>query len=208
MMEKSKITIINNNNMKNILFLLMFLIPAISISGQVPDIDSATIIIKEKGVYEQKRVVTVDGVKASKLYSRAMEALSDWTGTEGRSKAGLDYCDKEEGVVTYKGEFYNGYRQIAFGRQVPFYTDFTMKIRCKDGRAQVTVTVSTMHATLPNGQTKTWTMREVIEQNEKASARKKEKAQKKMHGMTTREIVELLLTEMETSLRKDSDDDF
>ena len=65
-----------------------------------------------------------------------------------------------------------------------------------------------MHATLPNGQTKTWTMREVIEQNEKASARKKEKAQKKMHGMTTREIVELLLTEMETSLRKDSDDDF
>lgn len=180
----------------------------LAVKAQVPDVDSAAIIIKEKGVYEQKRIVTVDGVKASTLYRRAMEALSDWTGTEGRSKAGLDYCDKDEGVVNYKGEFYNGYRHMALGRQMPFYTDFTMKIRCKDGRAQVTVIVPTMHATLPNGQTKTWTMREVIEQNEKTSPRKQEKAQKKMHGMTTREIVELLLTEMETALKKEPDDDF
>lgn len=180
----------------------------LAVKAQVPDVDSAAIIIKEKGVYEQKRIVTVDGVKASTLYRRAMEALSDWTGTEGRSKAGLDYCDKDEGVVNYKGEFYNGYRQMALGRQMPFYTDFTMKIRCKDGRAQVTVIVPTMHATLPNGQTKTWTMREVIEQNEKTSPRKQEKAQKKMYGITTREIVELLLTEMETALKKEPDDDF
>ena len=83
-----------------------------------------------------------------------------------------------------------------------------MKIRCKDGRAQVTVTVPTMHAVLSNGQTKTWTMREVIEQNEKASQRQVEKAKKKMHAITTREIVELLLTEMENALKKDADDDF
>ena len=51
-------------------------------------------------------------------------------------------------------------------------------------------------------------MREVIEQNEKASPRKIEKAQKKSHGMTTREIVEILLTEMETALKTDPDDDF
>ena len=194
--------------MKKELLSLMMLMAGITINAQVPDVDSAAIIIKEKGVYEQKRVVKVDGAKSSTLYRRAMEALSDWTGTEGRSKAGLDYYDKDEGVVNYKGEFYNGYRQIAFGGQVPFYTDFTMKIRCKDGRAQVTIIVPTMHATLPNGQTKTWTMREVIEQNEKASPRKVEKAKKKMHGMTTREIVELLLTKMETALKKDPDYDF
>lgn len=194
--------------MKKVLFSLLMLMTGMVVNAQVPDIDSAAIIVKEKGVYEQKRVVTADGAKASTLYRRAMEALSDWTGTEGRSKAGLDYCDKEEGIVTYKGEFYNGYRQLPFGREVPFYTDFTMKIRCKDGRAQVTVIVPTMHATLPNGQTKTWTMREAIEQYEKASPRKVEKAKKKTHGMNTREIVELLLTEMETALKKDSDDDF
>jgi hypothetical protein len=194
--------------MKKELLSLMMLMAGMAINAQVPDVDSAAIIIKEKGVYEQKRVVTVDGAKASSLYRRAMEALSDWTGTEGRSKAGLDYCDKDEGVVNYKGEFYNGYRKLAFGREVPFYTDFTMKIRCKDGRAQVIVIVPTMHATLPNGQTKTWTMREVIDQYDKASPRKVEKAKKKMHGMTTREIVETLLTEMETALKKDPDDDF
>ena len=194
--------------MKKVLLTLLMLMTGLVVNAQVPDIDSAAIIIKEKGVYEQKRVVTVDGAKASSLYRRAMEALSDWTGTEGRSKAGLDYCDKDEGVVNYKGEFYNGYRQLAFGREVPFYTDFTMKIRCKDGRAQVIVIVPTMHATLPNGQTKTWTMREVIDQYDKASPRKVEKAKKKMHGMSTREIVETLLTEMETALKKDPDDDF
>lgn len=193
--------------MKKVLFTLLLLMTGFVVNAQVPDIDSAAIIIKEKGVYEQKRVVIVVGAKASSLYRRAMEALSDWTGTEGRSKAGLDYCDKDEGIVTYKGEFYNGYRQLTFG-QLPFYTDFTMKIRCKDGRAQVTVIVPTMHAILANGQTRTWTMREVIEQNEKASSRKVEKAKKKMHGLSTREIVELLLTEMETALKKDSDDDF
>ena len=194
--------------MKKIVLVLMVLMLSLCTYAQVPDIDSAAIIIKEKGVYEQKRVVHVDGAKASTLYRRAMEALSDWTGTEGRSKAGLDYCDKEEGIVTYKGEFYNGYRKLSFGGQLPFYTDFTMKIRCKDGRAQVTVTVPTMHAVLSNGQTKTWTMREVIEQNEKASQRQVEKAKKKMHAITTREIVELLLTEMENALKKDADDDF
>lgn len=194
--------------MKKIVWVFMTLMSALCTYAQVPDVDSAAIIIKEKGVYEQKRVVHVSEAKASTLYRRAMEALSDWTGTEGRSKAGLDYCDKEEGLVTYKGEFYNGYRKLAFGTQVPFFTDFTMKIRCKNGRAQVIVTVPTMHAKLPNGQMKTWTMREVLEQNEKASQRQVEKAKKKMHGMTTREIVDLLLTEMESALKKDADDDF
>ena len=120
--------------MKQFISLLMIFMSSLSSYAQVPDIDSASIIIKEKGVYEQKRVVKVDGAQASTLYRRAMEALSDWTGTEGRSKAGLDYCDKEEGIVTYKGEFYNGYRKQAFGTQVPFFTDFTMKIHCKNGK--------------------------------------------------------------------------
>lgn len=194
--------------MRKAFLVIMLMSFTICANAQVPDVDSAAIIIKEKGVYEQKRVVRVDGAKASTLYRRAMEALSDWTGTEGCSRAGLDYCDKEEGIVTYKGEFYNGYQQMSLGRQLPFYTDFTMKIRCKDGRAQVTITVPTMHTILPTGQTKVWTMREVIEQNEKASKSKIEKAKKKTHAVTTREIVEILLTEMETALKNDSDDDF
>ena len=186
---------------------MIMLMAGMVINAQVPDIDSAAIIIKEKGVYEQKRVVTVDGAKASSLYRRAMEALSDWTGTEGRSKAGLDYCDKDEGIITYKGEFYNGYRKLLLS-SLPFYTDFVIKVRCKDGRAQVIVTVPTMHAVLNDGSKRTWTVKEILEANEKANPKKLANAKKKTHAMTIREIVELLLTEMETALKKEPDDDF
>ena len=193
--------------MKKVLLSMIMLMAGMVINAQVPDIDSAAIIIKEKGVYEQKRVVTVDGAKASSLYRRAMEALSDWTGTEGRSKAGLDYCDKDEGIITYKGEFYNGYRKLLLS-SLPFYTDFVIKVRCKDGRAQVIVTVPTMHAVLYDGSKRTWTVKEILEANEKANPKKLANAKKKTHAMTIREIVELLLTEMETALKKEPDDDF
>lgn len=193
--------------MKKVLLSMIMLMAGMVINAQVPDIDSAAIIIKEKGVYEQKRVVTVDGAKASSLYRRAMEALSDWTGTEGRSKAGLDYCDKDEGIITYKGEFYNGYRKLLLS-SLPFYTDFVIKVRCKDGRAQVIVTVPTMHAVLNDGSKRTWTVKEILEANEKANPKKLANAKKKTHAMTIREIVELLLTEMETALKKEPDDDF
>ena len=82
--------------MKKLLILILVMMAKLSASAQVPDIDSAANIIKEKGVYEQKRVVYVEGASANKLYGRAMQALSDWTGPEGRSKAGIDYNDKEE----------------------------------------------------------------------------------------------------------------
>lgn len=197
--------------MKKILLTLLLFLPSFYSLAQDVDFDTAAAIVKEKGVYEQKRVVTVDEVSAAKLYSRALEALSDWTGVEGRSRAGLDYCDKEEGIVTYKGEFYNGYMQAGRKIQVPYFTDFIMKIRCKDGRAQVTVTIPTMHADLPNGQTKIWTMKEVIEQNINAAQKEdntKKKKKTEMHGMTTREIVEFLLDEMEAALKDNVDDDF
>ena len=193
--------------MKKVLLSLMMLMMGMAINAQVPDIDSAAIIIKEKGVYEQKRVVTVDGVKASSLYRRAMEALSDWTGTEGRSKAGLDYCDKDEGIVIYKGEFYNGYRKLLLS-SLPFYTDFVIKVRCKDGRAQVVVTVPTMHTVLVTGEKKMWTVREIVDAQEKATEKAKEKAKKKTNAISMREVVNILLENMEGALRQEKDEDF
>lgn len=197
--------------MKKRLFLMIAVATMMQHTGlvaQVVDLDSAAAIVKEKGVYEQKRVVEVDGATASKLYSRAMEALSDWTGSDGRSKAGLDYCDKEEGIVTYKGEYYNGYRKLLLGAQMPFYTDFTMKVRCKDGRAQITVTVPSMHAILPNGTVHTISVKEIVEAREKTDPKKFEKSSKKVEAVTMREIVEILIDAMTDALKKDVDDDF
>ncbi len=193
--------------MKRVLLLIMLAAAVFSVNAQVLSEDSAATIVKEKGVFEQKKVVYVDSVKASTLYRRAMEALSDWTGTDGRSRAGLDYCDKEEGLVTYKGEFYNGYRKLLLGT-LPFYTDFTLKVRCKDGRAQVIVTVPTMHTVLNNGKKRTWTVREIVDAQESTTKKAKEKAKNKTNAISMREVVNLLLESMESALKQDKDDDF
>lgn len=191
--------------MKKVLSIIALLLVGMMASAQdLPDMDSVIAIVKEKGVYEQKHVVTVDGASASKLYSRAMEALSDWTGPEGRSKAGLDYCDKEEGIVTYKGVCYNGSRKVLTAT-TDIYTDFVLKVRCKDGRAQVTVTVPSMYIILPNGDKRTYSIRDVVSQIEES---KKKKGKKKDDQVSMREVVAILLNSMETALQKADDDDF
>ena len=170
-------------------------------------VEEATAVVMEKGVMEQKRVVVVDSISKNTLFRRAMEALSDWTGPEGRSKAGIDYSDKDEGVVTYKGVFYNGYRKLLLST-LPFYTDFTMKVRCKDGKAQITVTVPSMHTVLDDGSKRVWTIREIVEGQLKADPKKVEKAKKKTNAISAREVVYLLIQSMESALKKDLDDDF
>ena len=66
-------------------------------------LNAQIIELTESGVYEKKEVVSADSVKAAVLFGKAMEALSDWTGPDGRSKAGIDYQDKESGTIIYKG---------------------------------------------------------------------------------------------------------
>ena len=122
--------------MKNFISLLMLLF-TLPISAQV-------INLTESGVYEQKEVVIIDSIKAATLFGRAMEALSDWTGPDGRSKAGIDYQDKESGTIIYKGNYYMGFRHVVIRAGWDMYADFTMKVRCKDGRAQIAITIPTM----------------------------------------------------------------
>ena len=87
------------------------------------------------GAYEIQKVVCVDSTSASVLYDRAMMTLTDLTGSDGKAKAGIDYQNQETHTVVYKGKF-----ELP-GVYVDCWADFTMKIRCKDGRAQLTVTV-------------------------------------------------------------------
>jgi hypothetical protein len=123
--------------MKKVLLSLMMLMAGMTINAQV-------ITLTDGGVYEKKEVVKVDSVKASELFVRAMEALSDWTGPDGRSKAGIDYQDKESGTIIYKGNYYMGFRHVILRAGWDMFADFTMKVRCKDGRAQITMTIPSM----------------------------------------------------------------
>ena len=121
--------------MKKVL-LFALLIAAMTLSAQEVQLTN--------GVYEQKEVVTADSVKASTLYTRALEALSDWAGSQQRSKANVDVQDKDEGLVVYKGKLYLGYGKQNFMYGWETFADFTLKVRCKDGRAQITVTVPSL----------------------------------------------------------------
>ena len=182
--------------MKKALFFLLTCLPITAFS-QVLTKEEVESIVEEKGVLEQKRVVQVEGTTKNTLYRRAMEALSDWTGSEGRSKAGIDYSDKEEGIVNYKGEFYQG-----IYRKIRYTTDFTLKVRCKDGRAQITVIASSINAFMPDGRKRSWTMREALE-------RSKNQKEKTADGViTTREVVHMILDAMDSALKKQEDDDF
>ena len=105
--------------------------------------EAPAIEVNENGAYELKEVVEVAGASASTLYLRAMEALSGWTGADGKSSANIDFQDKESGVVIYKGKYYlTFYKLIIDGWKM--YADIVLKVRVKDGRAQVTVTVPSL----------------------------------------------------------------
>lgn len=96
------------------------------------------------GVWEDKRVVEVADASVSTLYLRALEALSDWAGSQGKSKMGIDVQDKEQGIVVYKGEHYLGYGKANFLYGWNTWANFTLKIRCKEGRAQVSVAMPSL----------------------------------------------------------------
>lgn len=131
--------------MKKVLSIAIMLLTTIIVSGQ------------GMGVYEQKKIVEADSVKASTLYVRALEALSDLAGSQQRSKFNVDVQDKEEGLVIYKGLLYLGYgkKNVAYGYDT--FANFTIKVKCRDGRAMITMTTPsvTFHWTANNSQDNT-----------------------------------------------------
>ena len=139
------------------IFLLLVLFTCINANAQ--DIE-----LTESGAYEKKVVVVVDSAKAIVLFERAMIALSDWTGPDGKAKAGIDYQEKETGTVIYKGFFSLGFKNVFLGDGWNRVANFTMKVRCKDGRAQVTLSVPSVTFTYNrNGMQRQYTISELIE---------------------------------------------
>jgi hypothetical protein len=173
------------------------------------EIDIQGIELTSEGAYERKEVVDVDGVNAAVLYDRAMMALSDWTGPDGKAKAGIDYQNQETHTVIYKGTFSLGFKNVFLGDGWNRYANFTVKVRCKDGRAQVTVTVAQMTVIYNRGNLeRSYTIGKVLD------AVKKSKGDKRKRGeMLMADIVETadgMIAAMGVKLKAaaDSDDDF
>lgn len=171
---------------------------------------SESIPLTPGGAYERKEVIIVDSVSAAVLFDRAMIALTEWTGPNGKAKAGIDYQNQETHTVVYKGHFYAGNRKWLL-TTIERMANFTVKVRCKDGRAQVTVTVSTLTGTVAsNGRSKTWTIGEAIEELSKTSGKRRERGEDAMVYITG--TADNIMAAMTIKLRgaeiTDKEDDF
>ena len=158
--------------------MMMLLTAGLSVNAQ-------DIQLTEAGAYEKKEVVVVDSTKAIILFERAMIALSDWTGPDGKAKAGIDYQEKETGTVIYKGRYSLGFKNNFLGDGWNRYAEFSLKVRCKDGRAQVTVTVPTITAIHnKNGMSSTNSVALWLDAVKKAKGAKHERGVKLMNDLT------------------------
>ncbi len=167
--------------------------------------------LTESGAYELKDVVNVDGTSASILYDRAMIALVDWTGPDGKAKAGIDYQSQETHTVIYKGTFYLGAKNLALGSSVDRFADFTLKVRCKDGRAQVTVTVPTVTAVASvNGRRQTYTVEQLQKMVNEANGKSRSRGEVLMTNL--KQIADGIMSSMIARLKGEGpgadDDDF
>jgi len=184
------------------LFLLFALIACVNVNAQ-------DIQLTETGAYEKKEVVVVDSAKAIVLYERAMIALSDWTGPDGKAKAGIDYQEKETGTVIYKGRYSLGFKNTFLGDGWNRYAEFSLKVRCKDGRAQVTVTVPTVTAIYNrNGMTRTNSVKVLLDAVKQSKGAKRERGENLIADIT--ETADGLVVAMCERLKNGgaNDDDF
>lgn len=164
--------------------------------------DSIDIKLTISGAYEQQRVVSVDSTSAAVLYDRAMMAITDLTGSDGKAKAGIDYQNQETHTVVYKGRF-----GLPFGDGVDYWADFTMKVRCKDGRVQVTMTVPMveMRASAIRME-RSATVGEIKKATEQAKGKRRKRGEECLNYI--KNSVDAYVMIMETRLTFGSDEDF
>lgn len=179
--------------MKKVLLSLMMLMVGMTINAQ-------DISLTPEGTYEVKKVITVDNVSAATLYDRAVMALSDWTGASGKASAGLDVHERDAGLVVYKGHEYmwtKKQRRITYD----VFADFTLKVRCKDGKAQITSTIHSMTAA-----NKVFNLREAIQISSKDNDNEERKQEIKERVEKVKSIADVLLDAMSRRLKVDNDD--
>lgn len=188
--------------MKKVLFLLL---TCAAMTANAQDIE-----LNEQGAYERKEVVQVEGTTAATLYDRAMIALSEWNGPDGKSKAGLDYQNQETHTIIYKGTYYLGFKKILLTGW-DRYANFTLKVRCKDGRAQLTVNVPTVTAIFQkNGAKRIFSLEEVLDIKEKSGKKRIERIEDLVNRLKNN--ADALIAAMSEKLKggetPSADDDF
>lgn len=161
--------------------------------------------LNEQGAYERQDVIHVEGTTAAQLYDRAMIALSDWAGADGKAKVGLDYQNQETHTLIYKGTFYLGYKRVIFNGWHR-YGNFTLRVRCKDGRAQLTLTVPTITGIYDkDGDTIVSSLPDILDAKDNVGKKKKERIEKVITDL--KDNADNIFAAMTEKLKRGNDDD-
>lgn len=123
--------------MKKIFLSLVMLIVCAFINAQT--------VLNESGEYELKIVEQYDNISTATLYESSLVALSDVVGSYEKSKTNIDVAEKDAGIIVYKGELYLGFKKVNGMCGYETFANFTLKVRCKDGKVQYTITVPSLH---------------------------------------------------------------
>lgn len=123
--------------MKKIFLSLVMLIVCASINAQT--------VLNESGEYELKIVEQYDNISTATLYESSLVALSDVVGSYEKSKTNIDVAEKDAGIIVYKGELYLGFKKVNGMCGYETFANFTLKVRCKDGKVQYVITVPSLH---------------------------------------------------------------
>lgn len=172
--------------------------------------NSQDLELTEQGAYELKQVVMVDSTSAAVLYDRAMMALSDLTGADGKATAGIDYQNQETHTVIYKGRYSLGFKNTFLGDGWNRYAEFSLKVRCKDGRAQVTITVPTVTGIYSKGNiTRQNTVGELAKAVMDSRGNKHERGEALINNLveTADGLAKMMCDRLKINI-EDSDDDF
>ena len=188
----------------------MYLGSSLDTSPRVSTTDSVKsnlLPLTATGAYEVQEVVSVESASAALLFERAMIALVEWTGPDGKAKTGIDYQSHETHTVIYKGTFSLGFKNTFLGDGWNRYAEFSLKVRCKDGRAQVTTTVSTVKAIYNRGGATTInTVAQVVDAVNKSKGNKRERGEQLLDDIKT--VTDMLHKAMILRLSQPDDDGF
>lgn len=95
----------------------------------------------ENGALELKQVVLVENATKDAIFTNVRSIISDALPTSNNSESAIDYSDIGSGVIIAKGLFYIGDAKGRLSNKWHIYDNYTMTVKVKDGKYQISIKV-------------------------------------------------------------------
>ena len=134
--------------MKKLLIIFSFILIVLNIQAQ-------EVAFNENGALELKQVVIVENATKDAIFTNVRSIISDALPISNNSESAIDYSDIGSGVIIAKGLFYLGDAKGNFGCKWHIYDNYTMTVKVKDGKYQISIKVPSITLVYSGDKTKT-----------------------------------------------------